>query len=70
MAQDQKSQFDQDLLNKKLFKLEYLFFMATFLTLSLQFHNSTNENFLKMQRKCEKSSQEKKIFQSKQLFIK
>ena len=46
MAQDQKSQFDQDLLNKKLFKLEYLFFMATFLTLSLHFHNGMNEDFI------------------------
>ena len=70
MAQDQKLQFDQDLLNKKLFRLEYLFFLSTFPTLQAHLYKVLISAVMKMQRKCEKSSQEKKIFQFKQLFIK
>ena len=66
MAQDQKSQFDQDFLNKKLFRVDYL---AFFPTLQVDFWKDLISAVMKIQRKCEKSSQEKKILHSKHLFI-
>ena len=60
VAQVQKSQFDQGLLNKKLFRLEYLFFLATFPTLQVYSEKVLISTIMKMQRKGEKSCQEKK----------
>ena len=47
-----------------------IFFLATFPTLQVHFKKVFISTDMKMQRKCEKNSQEKKIFQSKQLFMK
>ena len=67
MAQDQKSQFDQDILNKKLFRLEYLFFLPTFPVLQVNHWKALISAVMKIKIKSGKSSQEKMWGHAKKL---